>query len=528
MSTWEESGRRAAADLLSELASHVWSSTIFLLAVLVVLFVLRRRLTAGARFSLVLIGLAKFALPGAAAGACAKALGNALRIDSRAPLDMPLQAVAGALRLDLAPAETELLWPAIALGLWGAVALALILRLAWAHHRLASSFSVRTALPPRPREIAALARARQRAGARGRIEIARSALPEAPAVLRVRRPLIVLPLAGYDDLSDDELESLLCHECAHVVRRDNLVAGCTSVLCALFWFHPLVWIARRILMIERERACDEIAAGSAEGGEIYLMALSKFCHAAIGPELPGVSRMATAQLKERMDHVMHYPALKTQALSPLRVSLLTAAALALFTLASGLLGNSELAFADGKAHDPYDIRMNATRTGGTIELAGAVRENATQTLIAAPALTLDASRRGSIRSSAPGGVQVSLDARPDSGDQLAVEVTIEKSGTLVQKATLRVTPNESAAAGARPQQYTGEPINLSVANADLRDILAKLGKASGLQMRIDEAVQGKVSMTWHNVPWDEALDSIIRENGLTYRIEGETLRVSKR
>jgi hypothetical protein len=47
-------------------------------------------------------------------------------------------------------------------------------------------------------------------------------------------------------------------------------------------------------------------------------------------------------------------------------------------------------------------------------------------------------------------------------------------------------------------------------------------------MRIDEAVQGKVSMTWHNVPWDEALDSIMRENGLTYRIEGSTLLVSKR
>ena len=194
MSTWVESRRRTAADLLPELASHVWSSTIFLLAVLLVLFVLRRRLTAGARFSLVLIGLAKFALPDAAVGAGVRALGNALRIDSRAPLEMPLQAVTGALRLDLAPAETQA-WPMVALGLWGAVALALILRLAWAHHRLASSFSVRTALPPRPREIAALARARQRAGAQGRIEIVRSALPEAPAVLRVRRPLIVLPLA---------------------------------------------------------------------------------------------------------------------------------------------------------------------------------------------------------------------------------------------------------------------------------------------------------------------------------------------
>lgn len=49
-----------------------------------------------------------------------------------------------------------------------------------------------------------------------------------------------------------------------------------------------------------------------------------------------------------------------------------------------------------------------------------------------------------------------------------------------------------------------------------------------MKMRIDEDVQGKVSTSWQNVPWDEALDSILKENGLTYRIEGATLHVSKR
>jgi beta-lactamase regulating signal transducer with metallopeptidase domain len=527
MNTWMESGRRAAADLFPGLASHLWSSTIFLLAVLAILWILRRRLTAAARFSLVLIGLAKFALPHAAVTASVQALDKAFRIDPQGALGMPLRAVAGALRVDFAPAETRL-WPAIVLGVWAAVALVLILRLAWAHHRL-SSLLARTALPPRPREAAALARARQRTGAHSRIGIARSPLPEAPAVLGVRRPLIVLPLAGCDDLSEDELESLLRHECAHVVRRDNLVAGCASVLCSLFWFHPLVWIARRILMLERERACDEMAVGSGEEGEeTYLTALAKFCHAAIGPELPGVSRMATAQIKERIDHIMRYPTLKTQSPSPFRAALLTAAALALFTLASGLAGSRPLAFADGKAPGPYAIRMTATRAGATIELTGSVRENATQTVIAAPALTLDASRSGDARSSAPGGVQVALAARPDTGDQLAVEVTIEKSGAVIQKTTLRVTPSGGTAEGARPQQYTGDPIDLSLKEAELRDVLITFGQITGLEMRIDEAVQGKVSISWHNVPWDEALDSIVRENGLTYRIEGKTIRVSKR
>lgn len=517
-----EFGRRAA-DLLPGLAAHVWSSTLFLLAVLAILFALRRRLTAGARFSLALIGLVKFALPDAVVGAGVKSLGDALHIESRGPLEVPLQAVAGALRVDLAPVETRF-WPAIALGIWLIVALALILRLAWAHYRLAWR-SARAVLPAEPRETAALVRARRRVGARGRIDIARSTLPEAPAVLRVRRPLVVLPIAGCDDLSDDELESLLCHECAHVVRRDNLVAGCVAILCALFWFHPLIWIARRILVIERERACDEIAAGSTDGGEIYLSALTKFCHAAIGPELPGISRMATAQLKERMDHVMSYADLKAHAPSSRRITLLAVAALALFTIASGVVG-SERVFAEGKAN-PYAIRVTATKAGGTITLAGTVRENATHTVIAAPALTLDASRRGSASSSAPGGVQVAFEARPESGDRLTVDVTIEKAGAVVQKSTLRVAPSDAAAADS-PQEYTGEPIDLSFTNADLREVLTTFGQITGLQMRIDDAIQGRVSMSWHNVPWDEALDSIVRENGLTYRIEGKTLIVSKR
>jgi beta-lactamase regulating signal transducer with metallopeptidase domain len=523
MTTLIESGRRAAADLLPGMASHVWSATIFLLAILVTLFALRRRLTAGARFSLVMIGLAKFALPDAAVGAGVRALGDAFRIDARGPLAVPLQAVAGALRVDLVPAEIRL-WPAIVLGVWWAVAFVLIVRLVRAH-RL-TVLSARTVLPARPREVAALARARRRAGAHGRIDIARSPLPGAPAVLSIRRPLIVLPIAGCDDLTDDELESLLCHECAHVARRDNLLARCASLLCALFWFHPLVWIARRILMIEREQACDEIVAGSADRGEIYLAALTKFCHAAIGPELPGISRMATTQLKERMNHVMHYADLKAQAPSPLRVTLLGVAALALFTLASGIVGSDRVLAQDKKANDPYAVRINARRTGGAIAVAGSVRENATQTVIAAPALTLDASRRGSARSSAPGGVQVAFEARPEGSDRITVEVSVEKSGEVIQKSTLLVTPSDAATAD-RPQEYSGDPIDLSLANANLREVLATFGQISGMQVQIDDDIQGKVSTSWHNVPWDEALDSVVRENGLTYRIEGKTLHVSR-
>ena len=517
---------RFADSYLPSLVSHLWSSTIFLILVLLVVLVMRTRLTASARFSLALIGILKFAIPGAIVTAGGRLLvGDLFRLDSSGPLQVPLQVVGGALRINPASMARGL-WPGIAIAVWFTVALVLIFRFALTRHHLVS-LSVRTALPPRAREVEALERARRRVGVRRGIDIARSALPEAPAVLRIFRPLVVLPAGGCDDLSDDELESLLCHECAHVARHDNLIARIESIICALFWFHPLIWIAQQVTVIERERACDEVVAGSADERETYLAALAKFCHAAIAPRLPGVSCMATAKLKERMDHVMNYPALKAQAPSPKRVTLLATAALVLFTVAAGMVG-SDRAFAGGtkKAGEPYAIKITATRAGESIALQGAVSENKTQKIIAAPKLTFDAGQTASSRTSGS-GLDVVFEVRPHGADRVAVDVTIEKDGDLIQRNTLLVTPSQSETKSP-PDKYTGDPINLDLKDADLRDVLNTLGKLTGFEMRIDESVQGKVSVNWQNVPWDEALDSILKDNGLTYRIEGSTIHVSKK
>lgn len=496
--------------VLPALLSHLWSSTAFLVLALAVIFLMRNRLTAGARFSLALIGIVKFAIPGSLVSSL---------LPSPDALPISLQALGGAFRVTPAAMARASVWPRIAVAVWLVVALALILRFALTRHRLIS-LSVRTALPPRPREVEALARARRRVGVRRSIDIARSALPEAPAVLRTFRPLLVLPAAGCDDLSDDELESLLCHECAHVARHDNLIARIESVICALFWFHPLIWIAQRVTVIERERACDEVVAASADERETYLAALAKFCHAAIVPRLPGVSCMATAKLKERMDHVMNYPSLKAHALSPRRVTVTAAAALVLFTLAAGIVG-SDRAFAATKK-GPYAVRFAATRSGTAITVQGTVSDNATHEVIASPTMKFESGMPASMTKS-DGGIDVRLDARPNGDGRIAVDVAIDRDGQLVQRDTIIVTPSEAA----EEQKYSGEPISLDLENADLRDVLNNLGKITGFEMRLDEDIHRKVSVHWHNVPWDQAFDSLLKENGLTYKIEGKAIHVSK-
>jgi DUF4097 and DUF4098 domain-containing protein YvlB len=78
-----------------------------------------------------------------------------------------------------------------------------------------------------------------------------------PFVCGVWRPTVVLPRILVDRISSEELLAVLSHEFAHVQRRDILVGWAVTLCEALYFFHPAFQMAKRGLMLERERACDE-------------------------------------------------------------------------------------------------------------------------------------------------------------------------------------------------------------------------------------------------------------------------------
>ena len=74
--------------------------------------------------------------------------------------------------------------------------------------------------------------------------------------------------------------------------------------------------------------------------------------------------------------------------------------------------------------------------------------------------------------------------------------------------------------------YTGHPVSFDFQGADLRAVLRTFAEISGLNIVIDPAVQGTVDVSLHDVPWDQALDIILRANKLGYIVEGTIVRIA--
>jgi type IV pilus assembly protein PilQ len=76
------------------------------------------------------------------------------------------------------------------------------------------------------------------------------------------------------------------------------------------------------------------------------------------------------------------------------------------------------------------------------------------------------------------------------------------------------------------RKYNGHPISLDFQGADLRAVLRTFSEISGLNIVIDPAVQGTVDVALRDVPWDQALDIILRANKLGYFIDGTIVRIA--
>src|SRR6266487_693713 len=138
------------------------------------------------------------------------------------------------------------------------------------------------------------------------VRLLQSKGPAMPMTWGIRRPTILIP-ADADEWSAERRRDVLLHELAHVKRHDFLTQLVARVGCAVYWFHPLVWLAATRLREERERACDDHVLNAGASPSVYathLLEIARDLRAARATVLASVAMARPAQLATRLLHVL--------------------------------------------------------------------------------------------------------------------------------------------------------------------------------------------------------------------------------
>jgi beta-lactamase regulating signal transducer with metallopeptidase domain len=105
------------------------------------------------------------------------------------------------------------------------------------------------------------------------VDLVESALVRSPMVVGHLKPMILFPIGAINRLNSNEVEAILAHELAHVMRHDYLFNILQNVIEALFYFHPAVWWLSSQVRTERENCCDDVAISICGNAMTYAKSL---------------------------------------------------------------------------------------------------------------------------------------------------------------------------------------------------------------------------------------------------------------
>lgn len=195
-----------------------------------------------------------------------------------------------------------------------------------------------------------------------------------PAVCGVLRPTILLPEKLLNQLTADQMNTVLLHELAHIKRGDLIVNLLQSILQILFFYHPLVWAANTIIRRVREQAVDEmvlLALGPkapSYGRTLLDVARMALLRPAPALGMIGVVESKTA-LAKRILHIVTRPIPESVRLGLAGASLFLLGALVLLPMGGGGDRDRNMGYALMFANRGMSYLRNGERDRGKAELA---------------------------------------------------------------------------------------------------------------------------------------------------------------
>jgi len=116
-------------------------------------------------------------------------------------------------------------------------------------------------------------------------------------------------------------------------------------------------------------------------------------------------------------------------------------------------------------------------------------------------------------------------ARPESAEDPAQQAMQQAASAA---STLAARQASASTDTAQPAHYTGEPISVNLKDVDLKDFFRLIHEISGLNVVLDPNVKGTLTIVLDEVPWDQALDIVLQNNGLDKQLNGNVLRIATR
>jgi beta-lactamase regulating signal transducer with metallopeptidase domain len=167
-------------------------------------------------------------------------------------------------RVSPRPATPALDWPTGLFIVWAAGVLVVVGFVCRQYIRLRAILSAGKAVDDE-RIKGVFKRARDSAGVTANVDLLSSARVRSPFLFGLFRPRIVIPADTLQTMVPSQIEPILLHELCHVHRRDVWANWFQLVLQAIYWFHPLVWLANLKIRSERELIVDDMVLAHLNG-----------------------------------------------------------------------------------------------------------------------------------------------------------------------------------------------------------------------------------------------------------------------
>jgi len=106
------------------------------------------------------------------------------------------------------------------------------------------------------------------------VALLETCLADVPVVAGYLRPVILIPVGLLAGMPANQMEAILLHELAHVLRRDYLANLLQTFVEGFLFYHPAVWWISGVIRAERENCCDDLVVSASGDAREYAAALA--------------------------------------------------------------------------------------------------------------------------------------------------------------------------------------------------------------------------------------------------------------